>query len=1061
MIRRVVLMASAVIAALTVAASSASAAAPTLGPVSATDIQGVSAVLDGSVNPQGIATTYRFEYGTSASLAGAAKTAATDAGSGSGDESARAAISGLTPNTTYYFRLVATNSSGTTNGGIASFETTAGFGLRPGTEGFSAAVWADGGEPATAAGTHPYELTFGVGVRPGGEFEGQPGVVFPDGDLRDLRINMPTGLILNPSVTPACSRTLFHTPRISPFEQSRSGEDCPAASQVGTVGVLTSEGERTFGLFNLDPAPGTLAQLGFSPFGSPVVMNVQLNANSDGSYSLLLEAKNIPQVLDLSTFDLNLWGTPWGASHNAERGNCLNEAEPIFPWAKCWLGEPKEFKPRAYLSLQSLCSGALSFDLTADSWQKGASPASATATNRTSGGQPAEMTCSHLQFEPEMVGHLDSTKASSPSGYVFRLNINHDRLTRPDLTNPSPPRTVVVKLPQGTTVNPSVGAGLGVCTPSQFAAEGALTVQGQGCPASAKIGALTVKTPLFKDELAGDIYLAQPDNPATPTHGAENPFDSIVAVYLLAKSPARAVMVKLAGQLKLNPEDGTVTAVFDGLPQLPYTDLEASFRSGQRSFLATPDRCGYVGTTIEGLPWGEAVPVEEDSYTLVKTGPDGGQCPSGTPPFEPTVTSGAVNSNVNSFTPYFVRIQRKDTEQELTSYSLVLPKGVTGKLAGIPKCSPAQVAEARVKSGTLEAADPSCPTASQVGHTLVGYGVGSALTYAEGKVYLGGPYHGAPLSLITVNPATIGPFDLGTVVIQSAFQVDQHTAQLRIDSSASDRIPHIIDGVVLHLKDVRVFVDRPEFTHNPSSCEASRLTSDLTGSGADFTTTADDSSASPSTYFQLLNCRILGFHPRLGVRLRGGTRRGDYPQLRTTFASRGPNDSNLKEIAVIIPRQEFLAQEHIRKICTRVQFAAGQCPSDSVYGSAVAYTPLLDEPLRGNVYLRSSSNPLPDLVADLHSGDVRIVLEGKIGPGKKGGIRAFFSNLPDEPVSKFVMTLFGGKRGLLVNSANICAVPPVSNVKAIGQNNVGAVFTTKLRGECHGHGGKRHKGGHR
>jgi hypothetical protein len=293
------------------------------------------------------------------------------------------------------------------------------------------------------------------------------------------------------------------------------------------------------------------------------------------------------------------------------------------------------------------------------------------------------------------------------------------------------------------------------------------------------------------------------------------------------------------------------------------------------------------------------------------------------------------------------------------------------------------------------------------------------------------------------------------VVIQSAFQVDQHTAQLQLDSSASDPIPHILDGIVLHLKDIRVFIDRPEFTHNPSSCEASQLTSNLTGSGADFTTRADDSTASPSTYFQLLNCRILGFHPRLGVRLRGGTGRGGYPQLRTTFAARGPNDSNLKEIAVVIPRQEFLAQEHIRQICTRPRFAAETCPPESVYGSAVAYTPLLDEPLRGNVYLRSSSNALPDLVADLHSGTVRIVLEGKIGPGKHGGIRAFFTNLPDEPISRFVMTLYGGKRGLLINSANICEVPPVSNVKAIAQNNIGAVFTTKLRGNC----GKGKKGG--
>jgi hypothetical protein len=1051
MIRRAVSAFVATLAILGIAASSAAAAVPALGPVSVTNIQGVSALLVGGVNPEGLATTYYFEYGTDPGFSGAARTSGTPAGSGLSPQEVRASISGLTPSTTYHYRLVATNASGTTTGPSSSFTTTAGFGLRAGEEGFSAEVSANGGEPATESGTHPYEMSFNVGFRSAGAVEGQPGVSFPDGDVRNLKIEMPTGLIVNPSVTPTCSRAQFHTPRFSPFEFSRSGESCPDASQVGTVRVDTSDGERTFGLFNLEPSPGTLAQIGFSSFGAPVVVDVQLVANEDGSYSLVLEANNMPQALDLSDLELNLWGTPWGASHNAERGNCLNESEPNFAWAKCTVGDPSKFQPLAYLSLQSLCSGPLSFALTADSWQQPVT-ASGNAVNRDEAGEPAEMDCSFLQFEPEMVGHLDSTKASSPSGYVFRLNINHDRLTNPAFTNPAPPRTVIVKLPEGTTVNPSVGSGLGVCTPSQFAAETALSAQGEGCPAASKIGTLRVKTPLFDDELSGDIYLAQPDDPSTGAHGAENPFDGLVAVYLLAKAPQRAVMVKLAGQLRLDPHTGSVTAVFEGLPQLPYTNLEASFRSGQRSFLATPDHCGYVGTTIEGLPWGEAETVEEESYTLLKAGAGGGPCPGeGSPPFDPKVSSGAVNSNVNAFTPYFVRIQREDTEQEITSYSLVLPKGVTGKLAGVAKCPDAAIAAARTRTGESETMSPSCPAASEVGHTVVGYGVGSALTYAEGKVYLGGPFHGAPLSLVTINPATIGPFDLGNVVIQSAFQVDQHTAQLQLDSSASDPIPHILDGIVLHLRDIRVFIDRPEFTHNPSSCEASQLTSNLTGSGADFTTRADDSTASPSTYFQLLNCRILGFHPRLGVRLRGGTSRGEYPQLRTTFAARGPNDSNLKEIAVVIPRQEFLAQGHIRQICTRPRFQAETCPGESIYGSAVAYTPLLEEPLRGNVYLRSSSNALPDLVADLHSGTVRIVLEGKIGPGKHGGIRAFFTNLPDEPISRFVMTLYGGKRGLLINSADICERPPVSNVKAIAQNNIGAVFTTKLRGNCSKH----------
>jgi hypothetical protein len=285
-------------------------------------------------------------------------------------------------------------------------------------------------------------------------------------------------------------------------------------------------------------------------------------------------------------------------------------------------------------------------------------------------------------------------------------------------------------------------------------------------------------------------------------------------------------------------------------------------------------------------------------------------------------------------------------------------------------------------------------------------------------------------------------------VIRSAFDLDPRTAQLQIDSRASDPIPHIIDGVPLHLRDIRVYMDRHQFTRNPTSCQASQLISTLTGSGASFATPADDSTATVGKHFQLLNCLTLGFRPRLGLRLRGGTRRGAYPSLRATFAARGARDANLSRIAVTMPRSLFLAQEHIRGFCTRPQFEAERCPRGAIYGRAVAHTPLFDQPLRGPVYLRSSSHALPDLVASLRSGAVRIVLEGRIGPSKRGGIRAFFADLPDAPINRFTITFYGGRRGLLVNSADICTTPPLASVKALGQNNRGAIFRSKLRGQC-------------
>jgi hypothetical protein len=930
---------------------------------------------------------------------------------------------------------------------------TASFGFQPGEAGFSVRAIADGGATATQAGLHPYQLELGFGFN-------QAAPATPDGDPRGLTIALPPGMLLNPSAVSVCQPDQFATPRNSPFEASSSGESCPASSQLGSaeVDAGSQAGEPLrFGLFNLKPPRGVAARIGFAPYGEPIVFDFTVPEEADGASAILLRARALPPLLDLTGLRLSFWGTPWMPSHDGERGNCLNEAEPSFPWAKCQLaGGGQSGREIAYLSLPARCAPDLGLTATATSWQ-GAGPVTAQAFNRNPGGQPLPLTgCEQLRPETDATGVLNDAKASSPSGYHLALRGNTETLTSPhQLLTPSI-RRAVVALPDGVTINPSVGAGLASCSEAQFAAETATSAQGDGCPNGSKIGDFSARSSLFDpgERFSGSIYLATP---------RENRFGTLIAFYLVAKLPERGVQVKLAGRIDPDPNTGSLTATVDDLPQIPYTDLELDFRAGQRSFLITPAACGKAASTITLTAWAEGLaPLVRTDGSVIETGIDGGPCPSGTPPFHPGSIAGAYNSNVGSYTPYFVHLTRRDTEQEITSYSLVLPKGITAKLAGIPFCPDSDIAAARSQSGAGEEARPSCPGASQVGRTSSGYGVGNALTYANGRVYLAGPYHGAPLSLVTVNSATIGPFDLGTIVIRSAFQIDPLTAQLRIDSRASDPIPHILDGVPLHLREVRIYIDRHEFTHNPSSCEASQLESTLTGSGATFANQADDSSASAQSYFQLLNCLTLGFHPQLGIRLRGGSKRGDYPSMRATFASRGAQDSNLKRIEVTMPHAEFLAQNHIRAICTRPQFEAEKCPKGSAYGTAVADTPLFDTPLRGTVYLRSSDNTVPDLVADLRSGSIRIVLKGKISSAH-GGIRVFFDEVPDAPIERFTMTLFGGKRGLLVNSANICASPPLATVRALGQNNRGASFSSRLRGQCKkkqtGHKHRRHKGG--
>jgi hypothetical protein len=934
---------------------------------------------------------------------------------------------------------------------LAPASAQADFGFQPGAEGFEAIARAEGGAPDTLAGSHPYALTLRLG------FEG--------GDARNLTVAMPPGLLQNPAALDRCTQAQFNTPRSSPFEASRSGEDCPYSSQLGTIDVHTGLGGgsvRRFGVFNLVPAPGVPAQIGFAPYGVPVVLDTGIVAGPEGTYTFTLEAANLTQAFEIQRLDLTLWGTPWGASHDGERGDCLNEAEPEFAWAKCSVGPPVTNRPLAYLTMPTDCGEAMRFTATATAWQQ-PTPAAA-AYESTEGGQPVHPEgCAGLGFGPTSFGQLTDRKASSASGFSFSLANKLESLTFPDERLPSQPRTAVVSLPDGVTVNPSLGVGLGVCTPGQLAAETAFSPPGAGCPSESKIGDFTVRTPLFKgeEELEGAIYIAQPDDPSAP--GAENPFDSLLAVYLVAKTPQRGLLVKLAGKLVPDPADGQIVASFDDLPKLPYTELALHFRVGQRAPLITPASCGPALTRIELTPWATGLaPLSSTTASQIETGIGGGPCPSGTPPFAPQAIAGSLNSNSGSYTPFYLHLTRADTEQEITSYSAVLPRGITGRLAGIPFCPDAAIAAARIRSGREETANPSCPAASRIGRTLAGYGVGSALAYAPGGVYLAGPYHGQPLSIVTIDAATVGPFDLGTVVIRSAFEVDPETAQLRIDSAGSDPIPHILGGIPLHLREVRVFIDRPNFTRNATGCEPSQVLSTLTGSGARFGDPSDDSSATVSNHYQLLNCRDLGFRPRLGLRLRGPARRGAFPSLRATYATRGPRDSNLRRIEVDMPHQLFLAQNHIRAVCSRPQFESESCPPGSVYGSAAAFTPLLDQPLRGEVYLRSSENKLPDLVADLRSGSIRIVLEGRIGPSGRGGIQAFFDELPDAPIERFTMLLRGGRQGLLVNSVNVCAHPPSVSVKALGQNNVGATFTTPLRGRCarHAHGaraGHRHR----
>lgn len=907
----------------------------------------------------------------------------------------------------------------------------AAFGFLPGSEGFDAAITAEGGVPATQAGSHPVALRLSAGFEPSASV-GEP---FTEGDPRNLSFELPPGLIENPTAAPRCSQADFQTPRDSPFEEdSLSGESCPDRTQVGTLTVRSSFAggqARTFGLFNLTPPPGAPSELAANPFGAPIIFVPSIR-EADGEYGFTLATRDLTQLLDISGLELTIWGAPFSILHNAQRGNCLNEAEPDFGWAKCSVGRPAKNPPVAYLTLPTSCDGPLLFTATATSWQ---APGTASATTQS----PPLSDCGSLAFETSAIAQLANPRASSPSGYAFDIEVDASGFTDPERRVPSPLRKAVVKLPRGVTINPSVGAGLGVCTPARYQAETPTSPPGVGCPNESKIGDFTVQSPIVAGTLEGSIFVAEPFH---------NPFGSLLAVYLVAKSTERGVLVKVAGELQADPGDGSLTATFDRLPQIPYSELAIHFREGQRSPLATPPACGAFSTEVDLSPWRNPSLVKHLSLPAqITAGAGGGPCPSGLAPFSPLATGGTLNSRAGAYSPFYLHLTRADTEQEIVSYSAILPPGLLGKVAGIPFCSEADLERAKHRSGVDERDNPSCPAASLIGRTLSGYGLGPVLSYAPGNLYLAGPYNGSQFSVVAIDAALVGPFDLGTVIVRSAIRVDRSTGQVSIDATGTDPIPHIIDGIPVHLRDVRAYIDRPGVTVNPTSCEPFTLASALNGAGVRLGDRSDDTLATATAPFQAFDCASLGFRPRLSLSLRGGTRRGAHPSLRAVVRPR-PGEANIAKAAVTLPHALFLDQNNIETICTRAQFAAGRCPAGSAYGRARAFTPLLDEPFEGPVYLRSSDNPLPDVVFALSARGFEIDLVGRID-ASKGGIRGSFDVIPDAPVTKFVLRMRGGKRGILVNSArNLCGAPQFAAARFLGHNQRGWVFHPQVTATC-------------
>jgi len=863
----------------------------------------------------------------------------------------------------------------------------------------------------------------------------------PVDELKTVRVDLPAGLSVNPGATVRCKATVF----------AAGASGCPPGSEVGKSQVTASlpplgipspptAPATEVPVYNVEPKPGEAARFGLELAGNEVFLEGDVDWSGDYHEGFTI---HVPPALpeDLGGL-LGLLGGEKGLIlknrlvFDGRSGDgtflttpttCLGPA-----YADDWApgeqpGGPSGQIYSTFLRADSVGDPDPNFPNGSSFFESPIPPVS-----ETSGPGTEPKDCDTIPYDPTIDVDPGTAQANSPAGATVSVRVPHlipDFLAGEDEQDSSHTKRATVTLPRGMGLNPSAANGLQTCTDAQF---GKGTRNPVACPPQSVVGRARIESPPLEDQttpqpeevLEGDVYVGQQLS-RDPSSGEE------YRIFIEAKSDRYGISVRLIGNVHADPQTGQLTTTVSDTPQVPFTSFDLSFDGGARAVLSSPPTCGPNQATTTMTPWTGNPPAHPDDSFSMTSAPGGGKCAKALAdrPFGPAFAAGPASSKAGAFSPVTVSIGRNDGQQELKGADVVLPPGMTGKLRGIPYCPESALATAARRAGAEEKASSSCPAASQVGTASVAAGTGPAPYGIDGKVFLSGPYHGAPLSLAVVTPATAGPFDLGTVVVRVALFVDPETAQIR---AVSDPIPHVFGGALLSIRSVALKMDRPDFTLNPSSCEPFATIGALQGGGGDPANPAAFSAFAVSAPFQASGCDALGFKPKLFTKLIGGRktmRRNGHPAFRAVLVARA-GDANIKRAALTLPHSQFLDQGHIGTICTRVQLAASACPARSIYGYARAQTPLLDDEVQGPVYLVASDHELPDLLADLH-GQVNVRLRGVISSAKER-LKTVFFPVPDVPVSKFTINMKGGKKGLLVNSRDLCikANRSVLNFKA-------------------------------
>ena len=1049
-----------------------------------------AASVSGMVDPRGVAVSEcKFEYGLTNEFGEGSynhsvpcKQTPAEIGEESSPVAVSAQLEGLVAGELYDFRLVATNANGAEEGSGRLATQGVGFGIKN----YEISFLNEDGTPDTQAGSHPFQFVDFFELNSHFKREesnaDSPYIRLPDGVLRNVKIDLPPGFVGDPNApSEHCTG--------QQLELQFQFVDCPDEARVGRLNLIWSSNQTRLAqlsdtLFAMAPVRGVALQFG-TPFFVPLLY-INNGVLAGGNYPVQTTVTEAPATAPVLSSRAVLSGVlgpcvkvPKGTGKFTYTG-CTELATRAAEGEYEMAAEGR----KAFLTMPTGCHGPLRSTIEVESWAEPGKWATKSAVTHNAAGTPVALTgCSKLKFPAEISVEPDGSNASTSSGLTVNVHVPQTAALNPNGLAESSLRDTTVALPQGVAINPAGGDGLEACTSEPGAlAAGALGSPGDQigykgqeelnkeyepgvkwntftpelagllapgsnfCPNGSKIGTVKIKTPLLEHELEGAVYLATQDN---------NPFESLVAMYIVAEDPFSGSLIKLAGEVTLNPDTGQIVTTFKNTPDVPFENLELHFFGGERAPLATPSRCGTYTTTAVFTPWDGNGPVTAESSFNIEHGPNGSPCPGATLPFNPTVNAGATNIQAGAFSPLTVTVNRKDGEQNLKSIEGKLPPGLSGVLTGVEQCPEPQANEGL------------CGENSKVGEATIGVGIGNdPFTVTGGKFYLTGPYNGhgsctvgeagcAPFGLTFEVPAKAGPFDLANttnnhppcdcVVVRGKIELNPQTSALTITSNppgSPDSIPTMIEGIPLEIQHVNATTTRGNFQFNPTNCDKMALTGTVQLN--------EGGTSTITTPFQVTNCAALKFEPKFSVSTSAKTSRTSGASLtaKVTYPSVPQGtDADIAKVKVELPKQLPSRLSTLQKACSAAQFEANPaaCPEASKIGYAVVHTPLIPVPLQGPaIFVSHGGEGWPSLVLVLQGYGITIDLTGTTLISK-GVTSTTFKTVPDQPFSSFELTLPEGPYSALTAIANLCTAKSLTMpTEFIAQNGAELKQTTKI-----------------